>query len=84
MTNVKTEKKLCPCCMEEHDVQTVVVRESNVFKGVPVEYNAEYFYCDRADETYAEEPQIVQNDIAMKNGGGVKIITCLCYQHDYT
>ena len=67
MTNVKTEKKLCPCCMEEHEVRTVVVRESNVFKSVPVEYDAEYFYCDRADETYAEEPQIAQNDIAMKN-----------------
>ena len=67
MTNVKTEKKLCPCCMEEHEVQTVVVRENNVFKDVPVEYDAEYFYCDRANETYAEEPQIAQNDIAMKN-----------------
>lgn len=67
MTNMKTELKLCPCCMEEHEVQTVVVRESNVFKSVPIEYNAEYFYCDRADETYAEEPQIAQNDIAMKN-----------------
>ena len=44
MTRVKTEKKLCPCCMEEHEVQTVVVRENNVFKGVPVEYDAEYFY----------------------------------------
>ena len=43
MTSVKTEKKLCPCCMEEHEVRTVVVRESNVFKGVSVEYDAEYF-----------------------------------------
>ena len=67
MTSVMTEKKLCPCCMEEHEVQTVVVRENNVFMGVPVEYDAEYFYCDRADETYAEEAQIAQNDIAMKN-----------------
>ena len=53
--------------MEEHDVKTVMVREKNTFKGVPVEYDAEYFYCDRADETYADEQQISQNDIAMKN-----------------
>jgi putative zinc finger/helix-turn-helix YgiT family protein len=53
--------------MEEHDVQTVLIRESNVFKGVPVEYDAEYFYCDKADETYADEQQISSNDIAMKN-----------------
>jgi len=37
-------RKLCTSCMEEHDVQTVLIRESNVFKGVPVEYDAEYFY----------------------------------------
>ena len=49
------------------DVQTVLIRESNVFKGVPVEYDAEYFYCDKADETYADEQQISANDIAMKN-----------------
>ena len=64
---VKTEKKLCPCCMEDHEVQVVVVQENNVFKGVSVEYNAEYLYCDRADETYAEVQQISQNDIAMKD-----------------
>ena len=62
-----TEKMLCACCMEEHDVKTIMIRESNIFKGVPVEYDAEYFYCDRADETYADEQQISQNDIAMKN-----------------
>ena len=67
MRIVKAEKKLCPCCMEEHEVQVVVVQENNVFKGVSVEYNAEYLYCDRTDETYAEEQQISQNDIAMKD-----------------
>ena len=67
MKIIKAEKKLCPCCMEEHEVQVVVVQENNVFKGVSVEYNAEYLYCDRTDETYAEEQQISQNDIAMKD-----------------
>ena len=53
--------------MEEHDVQRVTTVESNVFKGMPIEYNAEYYYCDQADEAYADERQISLNDIAMKN-----------------
>ena len=67
MNVLKKEKMLCVCCMEEHDVQTVVVRENNVFKGIPVEYDAEYHFCDRADEIYADERQSSINDIAMKN-----------------
>ncbi|MBQ8162406.1 MAG: XRE family transcriptional regulator, partial [Clostridia bacterium] len=53
--------------MEDHDVQRVVIKEHNIFKGVPIEYDAEYFYCDNADETYADEQQISANDISMKN-----------------
>lgn len=67
MKTSMTEKMLCPCCMEEHNVQKITVREKNVFKGVPVRYAAEYWYCDRTDETYADEQQIASNDIAMKN-----------------
>ena len=67
MNILKKEKKLCSCCMEEHEVQTVIVMDSNIFKGVPVEYKAEYYYCDQADEYYADEQQISKNDIAMKN-----------------
>ena len=58
---------LCPCCMEEHTVQITSVLEHSIFKNVPVDYSAEYFYCDRADEIYADEQQISSNDIAMKN-----------------
>lgn len=53
--------------MEEHDVKTVVIHEKNTFKGVPVEYDAEYFYCFHADEMYADEQQITRNNDAMKN-----------------
>lgn len=67
MKAIDKERKLCTCCMEEHDVQRIVIRENNTFKGVPVEYDAEYFYCDNADETYADEQQISANDISMKN-----------------
>ena len=58
---------LCPCCMEEHTVQVVGISEQNVFKNTPVDYCAEYFYCEQANETYADEQQISSNDISMKN-----------------
>lgn len=67
MNILRKEKMQCPCCMEEHDVQTISVQESNIFKDVSVEYTAEYRYCDRADETYEDDRQISLNDIAMKN-----------------
>ncbi|MCD8395991.1 MAG: DUF4065 domain-containing protein [Lachnospiraceae bacterium] len=67
MKIMSIEKKLCLCCMEAHDVQRVTIIENNIFKGVSVDYNAEYFYCDSADELYADEQQISVNDIAMKN-----------------
>lgn len=67
MKTMNTEKRICECCMEEHEVQRVLIRENNVFKGVSVDYDAEYFYCSRADEIYADEGMISVNDIAMKN-----------------
>lgn len=63
----KTMNMLCPCCMQEHDVHSVSVLEQNTFKNVPIEYTAEYFYCDQTDEVYADELQMSSNDIAMKN-----------------
>ena len=58
---------VCPCCMEEHDVKMITIREENVFKGVPIEYDARYVYCPHADETYADEELLSANDIEMKN-----------------
>ena len=67
METIKIEKKLCMCCMEEHDVRTVHVSEHNEFKGVKVEYDATYEYCELADEYISTEEMISANDIAMKN-----------------
>lgn len=64
---IKHVSMLCPCCMENHGVQKVEVREQNIFKKVKVEYSAEYFYCDKADEYYADESMLQENDISMKN-----------------
>lgn len=67
MKTIKTEKRFCECCMEEHDVRHILVKENNIFKGVSVDYDAEYLYCDRADEAYSDEKMISANDISMKN-----------------
>lgn len=74
------EIELCPCCMEKHDTQIITVKENNIFKGVAVEYNAEYFYCEKADEAYADERQISSNDIAMKNAYRKKVGFLTSYQ----
>ncbi len=67
MKTIKTEKTLCTCCMEEHNVKTVLIKEKSTFKGVPVKYDALYMYCDIADELYMNEDQIRENDISLKN-----------------
>lgn len=67
MKTLDSVTKLCTCCMEEHAVYTVEVKEKNVFKGKEVEYAAVYEYCEHADEYMENENLISSNDIAMKN-----------------
>ncbi len=59
--------KLCMCCMEEHEVKLVELKEQNVFKGVKVEYLTRLEYCDASGETHATEVMVEQNDLAMKD-----------------
>lgn len=80
MENRTVTETRCPCCMEIHDTQHVSVRESNIFKEVPVEYMAEYNYCERADEMFADEKQISLNDINMKNAYRKKMGLLTSYQ----
>ena len=67
MAILKSEKKLCTCCMEEHEVKTVLIEDEAAFKGVEVTYEAEYLYCDRAEEIYMNEDEIQENDIRLKD-----------------
>ncbi len=64
---LQTEVMICPCCMEEHSVQTISMEEQTIFKKEPVNFRAEYYYCDRAEEYYADEAMMKQNDIRMKD-----------------
>ena len=43
MKIIKSEKRLCTCCMEEHEVKTVLVEEQMTFKNVKVAYKVTYF-----------------------------------------
>lgn len=67
MKIVDSEKRLCACCMEEHEVKTVCVAEQTTFKNIQVNYDAVYFYCDMAEELYMDELQIRKNDMALKD-----------------
>lgn len=67
MRIIKSEKKLCSCCMEEHDVKTVLVKDTATFKNRLVEYEASYLFCDLADELYMNEQQIQENDLKLKD-----------------
>lgn len=64
---LKCEKRLCTCCMEEHEVKTVLVPEKATFKSVKVEYEASYQYCDLAEELYMNENQLQENDVRLKD-----------------
>lgn len=65
MTIIKIERKLCLCCMEEHEVQTVVRIEQNTYLGAVVEHEATYEYCNRADSLLATEEMLTANYNAM-------------------
>lgn len=67
MKILKSVKQMCTCCMEEHEVKTVLVKDAATFKGVKVNYDASYLYCDAADELYMDEQQIQANDIRVKD-----------------
>ena len=46
MKIIKGEKRICPCCMEEHVVKTVLVMDQATFKNSTVNYEASYFFCE--------------------------------------
>ena len=67
MRIITSKKCLCTCCMEEHEVKTVLVKECATFKKRMVDYDACYLYCDVADELYMDERQLQENDVRMKD-----------------
>jgi len=73
MEKIKGEIKLCLVCMEVHEVQTIIVEDSELFKGENVSFNATYEYRNRADEYLETEEMIKLNSLAMKDAYRQKI-----------
>lgn len=67
MKIIKSEKRICSCCMEEHEVKTVRVMDHTTFKNHIVDYEASYLFCELAKEFYMDEQQMQDNDIRLKD-----------------
>lgn len=64
---IQIEHGLCTCCMEEHDVKRVRIPEHTIFKDVRVDYMAECFYCELAEEFYENEEMMNENSIKIRD-----------------
>ena len=73
MNKIKSEKRLCLICMEEHEVDTVEVMETEFFKDEEVSFTATYEYCSNADEYLETEEMIKANSLAMKDSYREKV-----------
>lgn len=78
METIRSERKLCVCCMEEHEVAIVLVKNMTTFKGEQVEYLAVHEYCDRADELVTRENMITKNNASMKKAYHKKVGSSQC------
>lgn len=67
MEKIKTEKKLCLICMEEHDVDIVEIIDSEIYRDEEVNFPAVYEYCSNTDEFLENEEMIKKNSLAMKD-----------------
>ncbi len=67
MRIIKSEQRLCLCCMEEHKVKTVLIKETATFKNKKVTYEASYLYCNTVEELYMDEQQMQENDLRLKD-----------------
>ena len=73
MERIKSEKKLCVLCMEEHEVDIVEVVDEEFFKGEEVTFPATYEYCSCADEYLETEEMMKTNSLAMKDAYREKV-----------
>ena len=67
MKKLKSEKKLCLVCMEEHDVDTVEIIENEIFKDEEVTFSSIYEYCSNGEEYLETEEMIRVNSLSMKD-----------------
>jgi len=73
MKVISSERRLCTCCMEEHEVKTAVFKEKTIIKDVEIEYEACGYYCDLADEIYVDEALMRENNIKLRDAYRKKV-----------
>lgn len=73
LDKIRSEKKLCLICMEEHGVDTVEVIDSEIYKNEEVSFTATYDYCSYVDEYLETEEMIKANNLSMKDAYREKV-----------
>lgn len=58
---IKTERKKCIYCMEEHNVVTMRCRNKVAIKGASVEYDAIYEFCENDGGYWETEEMMTEN-----------------------
>ena len=74
MQIIKTENKLCPVCMEKHNVQTVIVEDIGIYNNREVPFYAICEYCSNAETYFETENLIRANNKAMKEAYNCNIL----------
>ncbi|HHY12629.1 MAG TPA: DUF4065 domain-containing protein [Firmicutes bacterium] len=67
MKVLNSEFELCLCCMEKHNVDTVEVKEKQIYKGMEVEFTAIYEYCSNTNDYLENEDMIRSNSLALRD-----------------
>lgn len=73
MNKIKSENRACLICMENHEIDTVEVMETEIFKDEEVSFTAIYEYCSNADEYLETDAMIKANSLAMKDAYREKV-----------
>lgn len=69
----RERKRLCLCCMEKHEIETVLVKEHTTFKKVEVCYDSLYYYRKAAEELYMNEEKMRRNHNRLKEAYREKV-----------
>lgn len=64
---IRQEQKMCPHCMKIHEIETVKIMVSTIFKEELIEYFTTYEHCSITNEYYQTEEQMDQSFFEMKN-----------------
>lgn len=76
MEILQKERKLCPFCMEEHDVLTVQFKDKSIFKGHEIEFLNICEYCEYSNEYAWNGDMLDKNITTIKNAYKEKIKQC--------